>query len=173
MKESTRAFLSDISAQLHNDRVSDADIEKALSIGRQEKQWEIESQERKAREAAKAEIYKKGNLGELPKEDQKAHEEGVKELLGALKPGIDKSINEHMTFWDSFNTSMTDNEENEAGERLIEIREERSDLLDLRIREAEALGNEIAAERYKKEKEANEKKIEAYREVLKDDKPQE
>lgn len=170
MREDIRAFLGDMSARLHNDRVTDADIEKALNIGKQEKQWELESQGRKAREVIKADIYRRG---EIPLEDQKAREEGTKELLGALKPEIEKSVNDSMTFWDSFNNSMTDNAEKEAGERLIEIREERNDLLDWRIREAEARGNEIAAERYKKEKEANEKKLKAYREVLKDNKPQE
>lgn len=170
MKAEIRDFLHDLSRQYHNDYVSGVDIQKGFESREQERRWEREAQERSSKEKAKAEIYQRG---EVPQEDKKAREEGISALLEALKPGLQSSVKESVDFWEHFNSGIIDKEEKEVGERLIEIFEERVEILDWKRRETEAGGNTDLAECYKKEKEATEERLKVYREMLKKDQARE
>ena len=160
MRESTREFLADVKAKLHDDRVSEVDMQKALAPHKTFDQWEAERKEKEAQEKAKLERYRHN---QYTPEERKKSEEALREMLKPISEQIKHNQVREAAFWDNFNKRQSNQEGREQIERLLEIAQERNDYINARIKDAEAQGNEFLLEQYTQEKADNDKNLELYR----------
>ena len=160
MKESEREFLKDLSKQFHDDRIADADINKALEQGKKEEAWGKERKMREYQEKAKIERIRREGLNE---QEHKASEAPLMEMLKPINEQIKHNQEREANFWDNFNKHNANQEGREQIERLLEIAQDRNDYLNGRIREAEEMGNDLLLEQYTQEKAENDNNLELYR----------
>lgn len=160
MRESTRASLQGINSQLHDDRISAVDLEKALEYGKQKERW---NQQYKAAQALEKIRIEKAARGDYTEQERAAQKNALKGMLGNINKQINHNLAQEANFWDSFNKRQAAQEEREEIERLLEIAEDRNNYLKARLEDAEARENEELIGQYNKEIAENDKNLEIYR----------
>ena len=160
MLESTREFLKELDEKAHHTIIPDEAMQKAAGLGMTYEQWQKEHQARQAQEKERIQRYKRG---EYTEEERKASEDAMREMLAPIEEQIKRERAKEASFYDGLNDQKRILEGREQIERLLEIAQDRNDYLNIRLKEAEAQGNDILIEQYAQEKADNDKNIELYR----------
>lgn len=96
-----------------------------------------------------------------PKE--KEYIEALKGVTNTISKQLNKNVARENDFWDNFNKRLAAQEGRREIERLIEIAENRSYVLQGRLNTAKEIENEELIEKYNQEIAENDKNLEIYR----------